>query len=201
MFKIVSESAVAAGVRRIEALTAAGAEAYMLSQEKIIRELKKKFKTQENILRGVQGLIDENNLLRKDLEKMKKEKAAHMIHDLEQGMEQFNGVDLISTRLEGVDPGVAREIALRLTGKHERLCIVMGYADRGKAYLTVAVSRNIAGKDGLHAGNIVKAFAGLIKGGGGGQAHFATAGGGNIQGIPDAIKEARKRITAIADKQ
>lgn len=193
LVKIVSEGAIASGIRRIEAITAAKVEEYVYEQESIIANLKQLVKSPTEPLKAVQQLMDQNAEMRKMLEVFNHEKALKLKDKLLTQIEQINGINFLSTRINA-DASAAKEIAFGMRAGIDNLFLVLGSENDGKATLSVLVSDELIVSKGLNAGNIVRELAKSIQGGGGGQPGFATAGGKNPQGLDDALKLARNFI-------
>jgi len=190
MVKIVSESAIAAGVRRIEAITAAKAEEYVYEQEAIISSLKQLVKSPTEPLKAVQQLMDQNAEMRKMVEAFNHEKALKLKDELLTRVENVNGINFLATRVNA-DAGAIKDIAFGMRAAVQNLFVVLGSETDGKATLSVLVSDELVSAKGLNAGNIVRELAKHIHGGGGGQPGFATAGGKNPQGLDEALKQAK----------
>ncbi len=193
MFKIISETAIAAGIRRIEAITAKNVEQMIYEQETMIAGLKDIFKNQKDLLQAVQSLMDEKKALEKQLEAMNREKISNMKLVLKQKAEQVNGINFIAQRIDG-DNQAIKDLAFMMKDIVDDLFLVLGYENDGKAGLTVMISDELVKNMGLHAGRIIREIAKEIQGGGGGQPHFATAGGKNPAGIEKAFEIARSLI-------
>lgn len=193
MIKIVSEGAIAAGIRRIEAITAAKAEEFVYEQESQLDALKQLVKSPTEPLKAVQQLLDQNSEMRKQLEALNRENALRLKDDLLKKVETVNGVSFLSTKINA-DASAAKEIAFAMKSSFENLFLVLGSENEGKATLSVLVSENLISSRNLNAGNIVRELAKSIQGGGGGQPGFATAGGKNPQGLDEALKLAEKYI-------
>ncbi len=191
MFKIVSEAAIAAGIRRIEAITADKVEAMLLEQEDLIKQLQDVFKNQKDLLKAAQQLVDEKKSLEKQIEEMKREKVATLKYDLKNQAEVINGVNFIAHKLDG-DAQTARDLAYMMKDIVDNMFLVLGNVSDGKANLTVMISENLNTEKGLNAGQIIREIAKEIQGGGGGQPHFATAGGKNPAGIEKAFEKAKE---------
>ena len=185
MFKILGESSIAAGVRRIEAITGQAVEEMLYGMQDSISNLKTMLPGQ-SIEGSVQKLIDDNAGLKKQLDGFIKEKTAAMKNELLVGKRDINGIQVISARIEA-DANVARDLAFMLRSEiTSNLIIVIGSVSEGKPMLTVSVSDDLTSR--FNAGKMVREAAREIQGGGGGQAHFATAGGRNADGIGKAIE-------------
>jgi alanyl-tRNA synthetase len=186
MFKIKSESAIAAGVRRIEALTSIGAEMYVNDQIAILDELKSLFKNPTDPVRNVSELIGQNKSLQKELEELKAASAGNLQKDLVSAFENRKGINVLAKKLTGVDSKSAKTIAYNLEKQVGDAVILFGLDNGDKANLMLTISQNIVSET-LDAGKIIKSISSYIQGGGGGQSFFATAGGKNASGIDDAI--------------
>jgi len=190
MFKIVSETAIAAGIRRIEAITADRVEELMYEQEETMTGLREIFRNKTDLVKAVHELTDEKKALEKQIEAMKREKIANLKFVLKQKAESINGINFIAHKLDGDAQG-AKDLAFMLKDIVENMYLVLGYESDGKAGLTVMISDEIVTTKNLNAGQIIREIAKEIEGGGGGQPHFATAGGKNPGGIERAQERAR----------
>lgn len=190
-FRIVSESSIAAGIRRIEAVTAANAEQYLYEQADLLTQLKDLLGNNPQPLKALSKLIDETNSLKKQRAEMLKQQAANIRDRLLQSTQSVNGLRLF--RLEEELPAdVVRDIALRIdSAMKEPYFFVAGTVFEDKPTLTVALSRSLV-EQGHDAGKIVREAAKAIRGGGGGQPHFATAGGKDAAGLKDAVRSILK---------
>ena len=186
MVKIISESSVAAGVRRIEAYTGARVEELMNTIEDTLHDLKALFNNAPDLAGTIRKYIDENAGLKKQVEDFMKEKEAQLKERLLKNVQEVNGVKVIKF-CAPLPAETVKNIAFQLRGQiTENLFFVAGTEAEGKPMLTVMLSDNLVA-GGLKAGNLVKEAAKLIQGGGGGQPHFATAGGKNVDGLNAAI--------------
>jgi alanyl-tRNA synthetase len=193
MVKIVSEGAIAAGIRRIEAITAAKAEEYVYEQEALIAVLKQMVKSPTEPLKAVQQLIDQNAELRKAMEALNHEKAMKLKDELIGQVQNIDGINFLAKRIDA-DATAAKDIAFGMRAVVENLFLVLGSENDGKATLSVLVSDDLIASKNMNAGNIVRELAKAIQGGGGGQPGFATAGGKNPQGLDEALKLARNFV-------
>ena len=192
-FKIVSESAIAAGVRRIEAITGEAAENFVkarIDAENKIREL---LKNTKDIVKGVQGMIDENKKLQKLTETLNRKVSGGLLTDLESAIKPYKGVDLLTARVDA-DLSVVKNIAFSLIKNNKKVLAVLGSTAEGKAFLTVAIGEKAIKTNKLNAGSLIRELAKEIKGGGGGQPHFATAGGKDPSGIQAALDKVKTLI-------
>lgn len=190
-FKIISESAVAAGVRRIEAISGEKAEHYIREQSSLLSQLKDLLKNPKDLTKSVEGLLEENNRLKKEVEKSILEKSANLKHDLAKKVEAIDGINFIAQKVELPTADAAKNLAYALKDMVDDLFLVLAVDMDGKPNLTVMISDNLVKDRGLNAGNIVRELAKEIQGGGGGQPFFATAGGKNLAGLEKALKKAK----------
>ena len=186
--RIVGESSVAAGVRRIEAVTAEAAENYTFMLQDSIRELRAMFNNVPNLAQTIRKSIEENNELKKQVSEYVKEKVSQLKKDLIAKAVEKKGIKVIVCKAEtSID--VVKDVAFQLKGEFPsdgKYFFVGGIKDNGKCALMVMMSEPLVA-EGLNAAKLVKDAAKLIQGGGGGQAHFATAGGKNPEGINVAV--------------
>jgi len=194
-FKIISESAVAAGVRRIEAITGEAAEAYINQQNKLVSELKNLLKNPKDLAKSVESLLEENSKLKKEIERNILEKSAGLKHELAAKAVSVNGVNLITERVDLPSADAVKNLAYNLKDIVQDLFLVLATEADGKPGLTVMISENLVDNKGLHAGNIVRELAKEIKGGGGGQPFYATAGGKDASGLDAALRKAKTLIS------
>jgi alanyl-tRNA synthetase len=187
MLKIVSESSISAGVRRIEAYTADKAEAFINEAFETIMHVREILNAPANIEKSVEILVAENAELKKKLEAFKGESVKALKKEMIDNLRVINGVNVITAILNDIDAAAMRDISYQLKGEYESLLVVLGSSMDGKANLSVMVSDNLIAEKGVHAGTIVREAAKAIQGGGGGQPFFATAGGKNPKGLQEAI--------------
>ncbi|MBO5951331.1 MAG: alanine--tRNA ligase [Bacteroidaceae bacterium] len=184
MIKIISESSIAAGVRRIEAITGTAVENMVAELQDTISSIKA-ILPGNAVTASVQKLIEENNALKKQLEEFQKEKTIQLKKSLADSIKSIGDIKVISAVLP-VSANVARDLAFQLRGEiTEKLVVVIGSVDADKPLLTVSVSDDLTQQ--FNAGQLVREAAKLIQGGGGGQAHYATAGGKNKDGLQQAV--------------
>ncbi|MGX5689819.1 alanine--tRNA ligase [Arcticibacter tournemirensis] len=198
-FKIVSESAVAAGVRRIEAITGKAAEAFINEQNKLVATLKTLLKNPKDITRSVESLLEENSKLKKELEKNMYEKAAGFKDELAAQAEKIGAINFIARKLDFGNADAIKNLAYSLKESVDNLFLVLGNDNEGKPALTVMISEDLVEK-GFHAGNIIRELAKEIKGGGGGQPFYATAGGKDSSGLEAALVKAKEIAITLAEK-
>jgi alanyl-tRNA synthetase len=188
-FKIVSEGAVAAGIRRIEAITNEAVKAYFASQEKALEDINATLKNPQDTLKAVVSLQDENAKLKKQLETLLRDKAKNMKGELAAELKEVNGVQFLAKQVD-LDATGAKDLAYELGTLGANLFIVLATAEEGKPMLTCYISKELVAEKGLNAGQVVRDLGKFIQGGGGGQPFFATAGGKNAAGINDALAAA-----------
>lgn len=193
-FKIISESAVAAGVRRIEAITGTKCAAVIREHFDLVHRLGELLHNPKDFVSTLSKVIDENSALKKEIEKSIIEKSLALKSDLEQKIQQINGVNFLATQVELPNAEALKTLAYALKGAVDNLFLVLGADFDGKPNLTVVVSDQLSKERGLNAGTIVRELAKEINGGGGGQPFFATAGGKNPEGLPAAIAKAKNYI-------
>lgn len=190
-FKIISESAVAAGVRRIEAITGIAAETYINEQTKLVQQVKELLKNPKDIGKSIESLLEENSRLKKEIEKSVLEKSSGLKDELAKKVESINGINFIAQRVELPNADAVKNLAYNLKDIVPNLYLVLAAEISGKPNITVMIAENLVKDNGLHAGNIVKELAKEVKGGGGGQPFYATAGGSDASGIDNALAKAR----------
>ncbi|WP_297092339.1 alanine--tRNA ligase [uncultured Draconibacterium sp.] len=190
LLKIVSESAIAAGVRRIEAITAERAEKYINDQLALINSIKETLKGSKDILGSVTTLLQQNSVLSKQIETFQQESLKIIKANLKSKVLKENGVNIIADKIMVDNAGMVKDLAFQLKGEVEDLFLVIGADVNGKPNLSVMISDNIVAEKGLNAGQIVREAGKEIKGGGGGQPFYATAGGKDVSGLQAAIEKA-----------
>ena len=193
MFKIVSESSVAAGVRRIEAITGSKVEDMLYKIEDTMKELRALFNNAPDLNVAIKKYIDENAGLKKQVENFVKEKVASTKQYLVNGAVDKGGVKVISAVLP-LPADAVKDLAFQVRAEVENVVFAVGSVFDGKPMLTVAVSDNLVKERSLNAGQMVREAAKLIQGGGGGQPHFATAGGKNADGLQDAVTKLSEMV-------
>jgi alanyl-tRNA synthetase len=193
-FKIVSESAVAAGVRRIEAITADKAEQLIDEQAALISELKEILRQPKDLRKAIESLLEEKAQLSKQIEAFHLQEAQAVKSALLNKIQQHNGITLIAEKINLPSADSLKQIAYELKAKVDNLILILAANIEGKPQIAVMISDNVVKDKNLHAGNIVKELAKEIKGGGGGQPFFATAGGTDVSGLDKVVEKARGLI-------
>ncbi|HUX55934.1 MAG TPA: alanine--tRNA ligase [Bacteroidales bacterium] len=187
--KIISENAIAAGVRRIEAVSGSKAEEYINEKLNIVDEITTMLKSTGNISENVEKLIAENNSLKKTIEKFQAQSANIQLSDLMEKAVIINNIRFISGKIDA-DSEVLKKIAYQVRSSSDNTVLVIGSATHEKANILVMVSDNLVKERNINAINIIKEIAGEINGGGGGQSFLATAGGKNPAGIENSLSKA-----------
>ena len=193
-FKIVAESAVAAGVRRIEAISGIAAEMFINEQNKLVTQVRELLKNPKDITKSIEDLIAENARLKKEIEKSVLEKSAGLKDELAQKVENINGVNFLAQQVDLPNADAIKNLAYQLKDIISDLFLVLTAAIDGKPSIAVMISENLVKDKGLNAGNIVRELAKEIQGGGGGQPFFATAGGKDIAGLANVLEKARSFV-------
>lgn len=188
MFRIQSEGAVAAGVRRIEAITSETAFGFVKSELDALASVRELLKAKD-VLKSVHDLQQKNAELQKQIEKFNREKASVIKKELREKITSLNGVSFLAERVD-LDPAELKDIAFQLKGETQNLFAVFAGVSGGKATLTCVISEELVKERNLNASNIIRELAKEINGGGGGQAFFATAGGTKAEGLNVALQKA-----------
>ena len=190
MLKIISESSVASGVRRIEALTSQAAEDFIDEQLSVMAELKELLRNPKDMKQALQDLLEEKNKLSKEIEALHKEQAAGAKDQLKAKIQAVGDVNTLITAVALPDANALKQLAFEFRNEVNRLFMVLAADIAGKPQIAVMISDELVAEKSLHAGNIVKDLARNIQGGGGGQPFFATAGGKDAAGLPAAVEQA-----------
>jgi alanyl-tRNA synthetase len=203
LFKIISEGSIAAGIRRIEAITGGKALSWYQNLEKKVKSVELLLNNPQDIIKAVANLIDERSFLQKQVDKYTHESARILKENLLKKVQKIGELNVISVLADGklTDPGMIRDVAYQLRGEMDDLFLVVGTIIEGKPYITVMISDKLVREKKLHAGEIVKVVSKEIDGGGGGQSFFATAGGKKAENIDKAIQKAveiAKRAAGMA---
>ena len=188
-FKIISESGIAAGVRRIEAVTANKAEEYLNQQIRELTAIKSFFKNNANTAKNISDLQEENKDLQKEVEKLRAMQAAALKDSLIASAKIVNGQKVVVARLKDIDSKSAKTLSVNMLAEMGEAVILFGLEDQGKATVMLSISETLTKSKGWHAGNIIRELAKEINGGGGGQAFFATAGGTDTSGLDKALSK------------
>lgn len=191
LFKIVSEAAVASGIRRIEAITSLKAEEFFNEQNQLVHDLKSLLKNPKDVLKSVQALMDQNSELQKQIAAMLRDKAKDVKKELLDKKQQINGINFIAEKIELDSADAIKNLSFELRDQVDNLFMVLGADIKGKPSLSVIISDSLVKDKKLNAGDIVREIAKEILGGGGGQPFYATAGGTDSQGIAKALEKAK----------
>ena len=188
LFIITQETSVAAGVRRIEAITGKKAEAFYKEKASTLDTLSAHLKNPKDVVKAVTDLTEKNAQLQKEIEQLQKEKAKNVKSELKGAIKQRDGMNILSEIVD-LDGGAIKDILFQLRGETENFVGIIGGKADGKCTLSVIASDNLVKEKEIHAGNLIRSAAKHIQGGGGGQPFFATAGGKNPNGLDAAITE------------
>ena len=192
-FKIVSEGAVAAGIRRIEAITNDAVKDFYFENNRAYFEMKDLLNNAQEPVKALQNLQAENADLKKQIENLLKDKAKNVKGDLKNELTEINGIQFLAKKLD-LDASGIKDVSFELGQQYTNLFLLFGTENDGKALLSCYISKELVESKGLNAGTIVRELGKYIQGGGGGQPFFATAGGKNPDGIDEALAAAKKYI-------
>lgn len=192
-FKIVSEGAVAAGIRRIEAITSDAVKEFYFNNNRMLFEIKDMLKNSQDPVKSVASLQEENAALKKQVEQLLKDKAKGLKNELISELEEVNGIQFLAKKVD-LDAGGIKDLAFEMGGQVDKLFLLLASENDGKAVLSCYISKNVVSETDLNAGTIVRELGKCIQGGGGGQPFFATAGGKNPAGIPEALDKVKGYI-------
>lgn len=186
-FRIVSESSIAAGIRRIEAVTGVGADEYYFEQQDKILKVQEMLQNAPNLVKAVKKLIEEDEKLRKELKQAHEQQKHQLVDKLFTSAKSLSGVEVITAQLDA-PAGLVKDVAFALKPrlKDKKFVVALGSVDNDKPSLTLMLSDELVEK-GLNAGQLVREAGKLIQGGGGGQPNFATAGGRDKSGVKGAL--------------
>ncbi len=188
-FKIVSEGAVAAGIRRIEAITSDAVKAHFAKNEQTLNEVKAALKNPQDILKALAALQEDHAKLAKQIDALMKDKVKNLKSTLAAQIQEINGIQFLATTVD-LNPEGAKDLAYELGNLGTNLFLVLATAEEGKPTLSCYISKELVAEKGLNAGQVVRELGKHIQGGGGGQPFFATAGGKNTAGIGEALAKA-----------
>lgn len=194
LFKITSESSIATGVRRIEAITGQTALNWMQQQLNQLQEVKELLKNPKDLSTQVQKLLEETNSLRKELEQLEQEQLNQLASSLQSQFEPKGAAQLLAVQVEVRSAEGLKKLASELRKQYSNSYVVIGAVVGEKPQLVVAIGDELVSTAKLNAGNIVREAAKLMQGGGGGQPFLATAGGSQVSGLPAAIEAAKNMI-------
>lgn len=192
-FKITSESSVAAGVRRIEAITGKKSEDYILNQLKTIDEIKESLKNPKDLKKAIDELVNEKNELTKQIDVFHQQQAQHVKDYLLTKVEKKGDIHFIAEKVNLPSAESMKQIAFELKSKIDSLFLLIAAEINGKPQIAIMISDDLVKNKNLHAGNLVKELAKEINGGGGGQAFYATAGGTELNGLEKILKKIKEQ--------
>ncbi|HEX8549744.1 MAG TPA: alanine--tRNA ligase [Cytophagaceae bacterium] len=197
LFKIIAESSVAAGVRRIEAVTAEAAEEFVYSQTETVSKIRELLRTPGDIVKATDGLLEERNKLQKQIEELMSRQTASIKAELISKAIKSDNINFIVDKIEAGSAEALKQISYEIKNKLDNVFVVLGSEIDGKPTLSVMISENLVNERKLDARTIIKELAKEIQGGGGGQAFYATAGGKNAAGLDSAIARAKGMIKEL----
>ncbi|GAA3649027.1 alanine--tRNA ligase [Flavivirga jejuensis] len=192
-FKIVSEGAVASGIRRIEAITNDAVKDFYFENNRAYFEMKDLLNNTKEPVKALQSLQEENTSLKKQIELLLKDKAKNIKGELKSELQDVNGIQFLAKKID-LDAGGIKDVAFELGSQFDNLFLLFGAEQNGKALLSCYISKELVASKELNAGQVVRELGKYIQGGGGGQPFFATAGGKNPNGINDALEKAKDYI-------
>ncbi len=197
-FKIVSEGAIAAGIRRIEAITSEAVKEHFMEGNRQMAQIREMFKGAPDPARAIASLQEEHARLKKEVEQLQREKARHLSTALASELETVNGIYFLARKVD-LSPAGIKDLCFDLGKDKTNVFLLLAAESEGKAVLSCYISRELAAAAHLNAGKIVGELGRLIHGGGGGQPFFATAGGSHPAGIAEALEKAREYLPGPAD--
>ncbi|MBK6444726.1 MAG: alanine--tRNA ligase [Bacteroidetes bacterium] len=197
LFKIVSEGAVAAGVRRIEAITADKADAYFKQQEDKLKELNELLKNPKDLSDRIRQILEENVALQENINQIISKKAQGIKNDLISRVKEVNGINVIVDKLDLPTADSIKNISFELKNQIDNLFFLAGAEIDGKAHLSLIISETLIKDKNLNAKTIISELSKEIQGGGGGQPFYATAGGKNPDGIEKALEKGRSLVLGL----
>ena len=194
LFKIISESAVSAGVRRIEAISGSKAISFLTEQSNKLEEVKDLLKNPVDIQKSIESLIEENHRVKKQLDKLMSEKASSLKSDLLKSAKEKNGIHYIVTQIDLSSVDLIKNLIFELKAELNNAYILLAAEVDAKPHLALYIDEALVKEKNLNASNIIRELGKEIQGGGGGQAFFATAGGKNLEGIKSALAKAEQYL-------
>ena len=191
---VTSESAISAGVRRIEAITADRAEVFVKKHMDELAEVKSILNNTQNLKKSVEDVLAQNNRLQKQIEEFERKAASGIKQELKNKIQVINGVNVIAEVIQLDSAQAMKDLAFQLKGEIDNLFLVLGSAIDGKPSISIMIAENLVAEKGLNAGAVVSEAAKEMKGGGGGQAFYATAGGKDLSGLSAAVEKAKSFV-------
>ncbi|HEY3373253.1 MAG TPA: alanine--tRNA ligase [Prolixibacteraceae bacterium] len=193
-FIITSESAISAGVRRMEAITADRAEEFVKKHLDELAEVKVLLGNTQNLKKSVEDALSQNSRLQKQIEEFERKAASGIKQELKNKIQHINGVNVIAEVIQLDSAQAVKDLVFQLKGEVENLFLAIGSAIGGKPSITVMIADHLVAEKGLNAGTIVREASKEMQGGGGGQAFYATAGGKDLAGLSAAVEKARSFV-------
>ena len=194
LFKITSESAVAAGVRRIEAITGPTAEKYFREKAGKLDEIASLLKNPKDLSKAIEDLISKNQLLVKEVEQLLREKAKGLKGELKSKIQSIGSINFLGEIVD-LDTNSIKDLLFQLKNETDNFIGVIGNSENDKCSLSLIISENLVQEKNLNASQIIREISSHIQGGGGGQPFFATAGGKRKEGLQDAIQELKSKLS------
>jgi len=194
LFKITTESSISAGVRRIEAITADTAEKYVEEQDILLKEINEVLKNPTDLKKAVKNLLQERSQLQKELESLQEKEALNVKDQILDKATSVRDAVLIVDKIAIPSVDMLKKLAFDIKNQKSKLVLVLAADVGGKPQIAMAIDESLIKQYDLHAGNMVRELAKNIKGGGGGQPFFATAGGKDVSGLDKVVSEARKML-------
>jgi alanyl-tRNA synthetase len=191
---ITSESAISAGVRRIEAITSDHAEVFVKKRLDELSEVKSVLNNTQNLKKSVEDLLEQNSRLQKQIEEFERKAASGIKQELKNKIQLINGVNVIAEVIQLDSAQAVKDLAFQLKGEVDNLFLALGSVIAGKPSISVMIAENLVAEKGLNAGVVVRDAAKEMQGGGGGQAFYATAGGKDISGLAAAVDKAKSFV-------
>jgi len=191
---ITSESAISAGVRRIEAITSDHAEVFVKKHLDELSEVKSVLNNTQNLKKSVEELLSQNSRLQKQIEEFERKAASGIKQELKNKIQIINGVNVIAEVIQLDSAQAVKDLAFQLKGEIDNLFLALGSVIAGKPSISVMIAENLVAEKGLNAGTIVREASKEMQGGGGGQAFYATAGGKDVSGLAAAVDKAKSFV-------
>jgi alanyl-tRNA synthetase len=187
-FKIISEGAVAAGIRRIEAISGDAVKDYFAKQENTLSEIKETLKNPQDTIKAVLSLQDENAKLKKEVEQLLKEKIEGLKNNLVTEFQEVNGINFLSKQVD-LSMGATKDLAMVIGGSQANSVVFLASIEDGLPNIHCYISKELVAEKGLNAGNIIRELGKFIDGNGGGQPFFASGKGKNVSGIKEVLEK------------
>jgi len=196
-FKIVSESAIAAGIRRIEAVTGEGFEKYFYGQQSLLNAIKEKLKHPQDLKKSIDTLLLQKEQLEKQVEAFRKAQQASLVDHLSQKIQQTGSIHFLAAKVEAENMQMLKDVAFQLKNKYADVFLVLAAEIDKKAAVCVMISENLVKERKLHAGELIREWIKEVDGSGGGQPFLATAGGRKPEGINSLLQKAEAFIRQL----